>query len=365
MEDRVKYTPTTTSITTARFPAPFIKLLTTLLLLLSSWGCQEQEETVTFSLNESDILQFIVDRQFNGEVDPATEIARVNNDIIYVSDLAICLEAHPGYTIERCLEVLIDIPLLLQQETDADRNAMEVSDGRTFALASAILREEIERPTTDGHISEQALQDFMTDPHSRIYFESPPLRQASHMLVKTGEGMSPVQAREIATRIHQEVDWQNVSTLSDLREVGSRYQDEIEQAGFSLVVESLPASPAFTDPPEWSGFIRLDPDFLEGLFSIAEVGQVSQPTQSSFGMHFILLEEEIPAIVLSPEDAREIALLELTHRERTIRSLQLIEELGEKHDVLRIEPNFDYLRGSAEEIFQFQRTQMQQEIQSQ
>jgi hypothetical protein len=334
-------------------------------LFLLSGGCQEHEEVNTVSLNDTEIFQFIVDRQFNGEIDPTTEIARVNDHILHVSDLAICLDAHPNYNVERCLDALIDTPLLLEQETEEDRNAINVSDTRRFALAAALLREEIERPMNGEHISQETLHNFLTDPSSRIYFESPLLRQSSHLLVKTDEGMSPAQPTEIAMRIYQEVDWLEVKSLSDLQQVADTYQNEIEQAGFSLVVERLPASPAYLDPPEWSGFIRLDPGFLEGLFAIEEVGQVSPPTQSNFGMHFILLEEEIPPIALSPEDAREIAIRELTHRDRSIRFSQFIQELEEKHELLRIQPNFDYLRGSAEEIFQFQRSQMQQEIQSQ
>jgi hypothetical protein len=79
------------------------------------------------------------------------------------------------------------------------------------------------------------------------------------------------------------------------------------------------------------------PEYLEGLFSLAEPGVVSMPVRTSFGWHAIVVTEIAPATKTPLTEAHAVLRREMSETLRAKALEALVREASESHPVVRDE----------------------------
>lgn len=314
-----------------------------LLLLAGAVACGDSD--VPPSEAEEARVDWIVDRHFGGDVDPRSEVARVDGDPITVGEIALCLEARPVLTAQACLDQLVETRLIVRRATEAERRDPRVEEATIAARAQVLLREAVERPVYARGITDEAIEAFVHNPDHRYFFSAPEYRTASHLLVR-GEPDAPA-VDALAARIAAETDWSQVDTLADLQRLRERYAGVIADEGLQGVDLIVDAHVQVPDPR-----YVFDARFVDALFAIDPEASppLSGPVRSDFGVHFILLEAVRPAQELDPGEARAIARVELQQRARVETFQALVRDVTRRVEVLLIPDNVAILQRGDEEI---------------
>jgi hypothetical protein len=228
-------------------------------------------------------------------------------------------------------------------------------------MASVYLREHIDRPLADGQLPGDVVDAFLVDRNNGVYFESPELKEVSHLLVRSADGPTDT-SRAWAQRLANEVEWRDVHQLADLEAVGRRYGREAMADGVQLRVEQHLLIAAPEVDTRGTAALLVVPEFAVAVAALTEVGQVSPPIESEFGTHFILLEQIHPAHESSAEEARALAVHELSQRRRVEAVGRLLEEISAGSEIVRYDDNIDLLRQDEEAILRAQSGQMRESL---
>ena len=305
-------------------------------------------------------FEWMTSRHFGDIVEASRVAANVGGEAITFGEIAVCLDYIPVLSPEECLDSLIDMYLVNEHATDADRSDPRVEDARRSGLANVELRERIERPLGVTPIDESTIEDFLQNPETRPFVDVPELRTCSHLLVQGPRGDDGVM--EFLQQIHDEVDWSDVRTSSDLNRIAAEYRDAGNELAYAFRVEAHLTFPAHSEPPTHGGLIRAEKEFSDALFEVDLVGSVSAPVQTSYGAHIILLEEIIPARHLSISDARALAVHELTQRTRAEMMNEEVMGITERYEVEWIRDNLAYLGSQYDDLLQSQSERLREEI---
>ncbi len=311
-------------------------------------GCGQDEPTIEGDHTAS--LQRITQEVFADDSDPNQVLATVGDVPITLGDVAVCLEYMPARTTAFCLDAWIEIRILQNEAIERDRQQGSVRDAVNAGLAFAYLREHILRPVRDQAPTEAELDDFIMDPETRPYFDVPALRRSSQIVVSGPDHL----VMEWAQRIRDEGAWEGVRVGPHLHAIIVPFVEPAREAGLRITVEGGLVFPAHTEAATHGGISRAVPEYSNALFAMESIGDVSQPVLSSFGAHIILLEEIMAPRERTPEEARTLALAELSQRRRGIQLAQMLQRTSTEVEVTWIEENLSFLGAQYDTVFQIQ-----------
>ena len=200
-----------------------------------------------------------------------------------------------------------------------------VRAGKQALLARALIErlrdEQYAGPITDDELAEFTALHWLD-------LDRPDARASAHVLVMMKDGIDPKkrkQGMELARRLSQEL-----AGIKTVDEFEARAKAEPHD-DLQVVVERLP--PITQDgrladlqqrPPPGAPTPTFDAGYVKGLWSIAEVGQTSEPTTSSYGVHIILLTGLQPGRKVPPEERRTTLAPEI----RAARAKKALDELS-------------------------------------
>lgn len=329
-----------------------------LVACLALGACDEEESLPT--ADSAAALDWMTTRHFGADTDATRIVARVGAEEISIGDVAVCLEYMPAASPAQCLDRLVDDQLVLQHATDVDRDDARVDDARKSGLAFAFLRDAIERPLSEAPVSDAAITEFMVNPGTRPFIDIPELRECSHILVQGEAGDE--SALGFARQLHANVDWSSVRSGADLVRIADEYRSAAEELQLSIRVESGLSYPPYSDPATHGGLSRAVREFSDTLFGLDQIGAVSAPVVTEFGVHIVLLEGITPARQLAPEEARFLAIHELTQRQRAETMDALSGETTARHEIVWYDDNLAYLGSQYDAVLQQHSEQLREEI---
>ncbi len=340
-------------------PAWPVVLAAAVAALSVAGGCGEDEVQV---YTDTGVVAWAVERRVGPGVDAERVVARVAGEPITVGDVALCVEAHPAWGLEGCLDALVDTAAVRPHLEDADREAPAVEDARISALAAAFLRERVVRSPLPDPVTEGEVDAFLVDRASRLIFERPEVRRSSHLLISENRGPSP-RARALAERVWQETDWSTIGSSHALERLGASLRREARETGLAVRVERDQLFQPFSDPPAFGGIGGAVQPFADALFAIAEPGQYSGLVDSEYGTHIIRLEAVFPPLRLDSEAARSIARRELEQRARANQVAELMRTLQPRHETLWWTDNFAFLGAGDEDLLRQQSAGFREAVQ--
>ncbi|MBN1947701.1 MAG: peptidyl-prolyl cis-trans isomerase [Bradymonadales bacterium] len=319
------------------------------LLALLAVACER--ETGTPPVAERGVLLWATGRHLPPGSQPDRVVARVDGFPITLGEVALCLEREPARSLRECLDLLIDVRLVEATASQEDHESERVEEARLSALASATLRELIDRPLADENLSDEEIERFLQDPANRALFEAPELRRCSHLLIVASPDQQAA-ALALAEQMACEIDPGSVDRPERLEELRSFYRPTATESGLELRVEEHllfpPIPPEGTPPLPW--LTPAVPEFTQALFDLPAPGSLSAPVQTQYGVHFLLLEEIVPPNELESDQAWAIARHEMGQRRRALALTHLLEELTATSKIELDVRNLEILWQDQEEI---------------
>lgn len=256
-------------------------------------------------------------------VDATRVLATVNGHPVYREDLEAYVNAGmEANTKDDVLEGVIRTVLLADEARRRGyaRNG-EVATAFKKALALELLVQK-GHGFTEKSIDESALRAAY-EQQKQSRFVHGKKRTVVHALVRPpkGKSISSVE-RGIAVQIQKKV--QGAQSESEFRKAVDEFRKQSPSA--SIVVEKLPPfdgeSTAFVQP------------FVKGAFGIAYPDErVSDPVETSYGIHVIFVESEGEASNVSFAEARDTLAAEMIDGERRKYVETFIETLEKKADI--------------------------------
>jgi hypothetical protein len=175
-----------------------------------------------------------------------------------------------------------------------------------------MVRRYLELKIEDEHlpadIDPTRVREFYQE--NQVSYRTPELRAAAHLLVKPTARQWDSQknweqvpkpvfdaARQLAEKIRADVVARggNPKSGDDLEVIRQRWAERTPK-DLDLVVERLPPSPRrpYGDPAR-AGYLRsmVEP-FADGMFGLRAEGDLSQPVDSYYGTHLIVLTRVVP-----------------------------------------------------------------------
>jgi hypothetical protein len=260
-----------------------------------------------------------------GAVDPGQVVATVDGQPISARDVeSLLAEADAGLTPRAALDALVEQQLLAAEARRRGfASSADVAAERDRALARALLEQRVSRIGID-ELDQQRLRAVYDKQIDR--FVHGPQRRVVHAVAIVGEqALEDDDARELASRVYSAV--RDATSAGAFREAVEPIAAAHEK---SLLLENL--------PPFAAGSKRFVGPFVDAVFALASPGSVSKPFRTSFGWHVALLIEELPAVDVPFEEAREIIGRERLPVARARSTESLLEELRGKAGVFVLEP---------------------------
>lgn len=305
-------------------------------LALSAGACGEEQPTWP-TRDPGPSFARVTRDQFGDDADPTAVVATVDDAPVTVGELAICLQSEPIRGVEGCLDDLVATALAERYATPADAAAPSVADARLAAQASAYLRDRIEDVIRPETLPDDDIAAFREMPGNRLYVEGPELRQCSHLLVRDGEGHASQATHDLAERIRRSLDAVAGSAHeADLNAARHQFANEARDAGLSLRVEShLLVRQDSSQPDPWPSLPLMVQPFADAAFGLGAPGELSEPVDTDFGTHVILLERVYPGSALPPEAADRLLRHELAQRRRFEAFSAIVRQLSAQAEIVR------------------------------
>jgi len=255
------------------------------------------------------------------EPKPGEVAARVDGVPITVGDVRELVdETDGGLGPAEALDALVRQQLLA---AEAERREFtghgEVLSERRNALASALidrLADEVSLETLDQQklrtVYEQRLNKFVHGPKRRVI----------HAVARIGKKrLTDEQARQLAARVGEAAS-------------GATNRKEFRRAVLPLVAEHGRKKLRIeTLPPFHEKTKKIAAPFVAAAFGLPGPGHLSEPFQTKWGWHVLLVLEELPARNTSFEEAREIIGAEVVPLEQRELVDGLVDELSQKAGV--------------------------------
>jgi peptidyl-prolyl cis-trans isomerase C len=216
--------------------------------------------------------------------------AQVGGDPIDVSSVQRVAAAHQTSLAEARSRLVLDALFAAgARDRGLDRDARVAAAERSL-LARALL-EQIRDQASSSPITDQEVAE-VTALHW-LDLDRPVARSSVHALVKIEEGADAArrrQAHELAERMARALRPDRDPKAFE------EHAKALPHEGFDVVVERLP--PITQDgrladlaqrPPPGAPTPTFDAGYVAGLFALEQVGDVSGPTMSAYGVHVILL----------------------------------------------------------------------------
>ncbi|MBW2276869.1 MAG: peptidyl-prolyl cis-trans isomerase [Deltaproteobacteria bacterium] len=243
-------------------------------------------------------------------------------------------EADGGLGPTEALDALVRQQLLA---AEAERRGyggdVDVMIERSKAMAAALIDQQAESITLES-IDQRRLRGVYQQRLNT--FVHGPKRRAIHVVARTGKKrLTDEQARELIVRVGDAV--RGATTKKQFRAAAKPLV--VEQGRRKLKIETL--------PPFHEATKRIAAPFVAAAFGLPGPGHQSEPFQTRFGWHVLLVFEELPARNLPYEEAREIIGAEVVPLERRKVIDGLVEELGEQAGVFVYEASMS--SGAAEQ----------------
>lgn len=246
----------------------------------------------------------------------ATVVAEVDGTPITKARV-VRLAGETGLSPEEVVERLIDFELLA-----AEARRRGLARGREARMAvrksmvQRFLEEEFEATHRPEDLSDEMLRKSY-ESNIRVFVRDRGVK-VSHILVMAMEKDSTrserAEAERIARLIYREA--RKAPDVETFRSIGESHKGRYDQ---EIRVEALSQRVALK--------ANLDPLFIEAALALEKIGEISPPTQSSFGTHIIYLEDQQEAVNKSFEEAREIVREKEHPFWRKNAFMQLSEEL--------------------------------------
>jgi len=203
----------------------------------------------------------------------------------------------PAEVVER----LVEFELLA---AEARRRGFSRDRGARHAKRQALVQRYLEAEFEASHRQEDMTEAMLRAAyeHNKRAFVRPRAIKVAHILAYAEEGTPSEANRGKARRLARQIyaDALTATSLEEFLEVGERYREE---SSIEIRVEDL-AAPVTRSP-------RLLKSFVDAAMALEEPGDVSEPVDTKFGTHVIVLKEARNAIDRSFDEARiEVATKE-------------------------------------------------------
>jgi peptidyl-prolyl cis-trans isomerase D len=221
-------------------------------------------------------------------------------------------------------------------------------------LASALLRDAIERLHPAGDIDDAIVQSFIDDTSNGPIFVSPEQRNCTHILLNEG-GEASEATHTLAQEMVADQGLSIAETAHGLSLFRDRFMDRAEELGIEVrPTEALTVAGLNDDGSTPSGFTRFAAEFVEAVFLLEEIGDVSGPVDTQFGTHFIMLLGVTPGVTLEPAAAESIARLEVSQQAHYAAMRTLLIELSQSYASEAFYENLDVLQQGREQLLRAQ-----------
>jgi hypothetical protein len=193
------------------------------------------------------------------------------------------------------------------------------------AGARAVLQALAEEAKAQGAPTEAELDEIRRE--RWVDLERPVAVRTTHAVVRSDKPERAAEARRVAEKLGAAIA--SVTTGEELIRLAKAFPAE----GFEVRAEALPFVTADgrifarTDQGLAARPGGFDPAFAKGAHAVAEVGKLSPLVQSTFGYHFILLEERMPGVSTPRAELAALLEPEVLARRASQRRRTLLEQL--------------------------------------
>jgi hypothetical protein len=292
-----------------------------LVLLVFLAACAEPPPVVE-SARVAEIAHDQIAEQFGADLDPAREVARVGDRSITVAEVAAWLELFPTLTVEQAVADLVDAASVAAAQSvhvDEILTRDAVVRGRFYTWASRVMFPEIDATAP----TDEDVAAFAGAVENTTLWGIPELMQVSHILFRAAgpavEGQSLVNdaVRAQAAAAAAELRVLPFVDAVALRRYALAHATEFTAASLTATVE-----PHFQFPQRYSGATRWDgapavvDAFADAVFAV-EPGTFIGPLETEFGVHLVVVEARIPALLPDEPTRLEMAHDMLLSRHRS------------------------------------------------
>ena len=209
-----------------------------------------------------------------------------------------------------------EILLGLEAERRGFAASADVRTAMARAAAQQVLVQSVEAEVLPSGIERSAVEEFYNENKER--FVSRERRGSLHFLVLLPKGASKKQQAEALAKVQQMRP--RLQTVEDFGSFTMQHHQKATAVG-RTIAEQVPPMPIDA---------QADKAYLEALFSLNEVGDVTAPVRSAFGYHVIRLTSIVPSKSRSVDDVDPEIREELVLPLRTERFSKFERELLEK-----------------------------------
>lgn len=209
-----------------------------------------------------------------------------------------------------------------QGETGAAAERELAAELRQYGVTVSDLDSHLERIAMMIALHDDVLAEVeVTDDEVRQFYDDHPelfttplQRRASHILIRTGElDNGETRTSEEAEALIREIEAELRQDLSRFAELARTYSED-------------PGSAANGGDLDFFGRGRMVPEFEEAAFT-TPVGELSEPVQTSYGWHLVLVTDERAAEPVSFDEVRDGLREELRQQKAGEVFAELLEDL--------------------------------------
>lgn len=236
------------------------------------------------------------------------------------------LAANQGTAPRVGLKQLIEFELLAIRADKAGARAHDsVQIARDKAMVLHYLNDFFEPLWTEQTIPNELIQRSYDN--NRRIFNHPELREGVHVIVTQGgkfpeESELAAQALSIARKIEQAYRVRRPKTQAEFQRMSRSMVDWAGDSGLKVEYQSLSRFPRRG---------RYSLTFTDAVFAHAEEKVVLPMFKTEFGYHIVWIERVIPERKTPFEDARANILARIVPEVRSMKLLQLTDELSDKY----------------------------------
>ncbi|QDG49753.1 hypothetical protein FIV42_03075 [Persicimonas caeni] len=298
------------------------------LLWVAGVGCGEQEVVHPDSAAALQAAE---------KANTAEAVAQVDGRKISVDEFESYWREHPSLTREEALERVIEREVLVA--TALERGLVddaELTLARKRAMVRQLLEAHVEREVTVDDITDEQLAGAVEAVEAEV--GHPPGIRASHLVVLVPpDKQKKAPKKKVAEWMEQSKTWlqtirgelPDAPTIFDLLGAQERFADQLPDP-LKVQVDlhlAFPAEEARGELPK--GWNRVVEPFREASAKLARqerFGELSEPVETRFGWHLILVEGTMPAKVAEAEPVREVARWRLLRQKRQARFGEVFEK---------------------------------------
>ncbi len=304
------------------------------ILLLASglvWGCDGAD--VPHESPEQSFQK--LERDEDGEV-----VARVGDRAVSLAEFEAFWADHPEMSRQEAVEALVERELLVIEALE--RGYLSNSTlglPRKRAMVRQLLRDEIEGEITRETLTDDEIEEMESAIAARV--GHPPGLRASHILVmvpqeKKNKKLSDERLAELSDEARRwlgriEAELPEDPDVIDLLDARDRFEDEVAEPLQVVVNAHLPFPIGDTAefgadfPPGWAPVVDAFRETARELAAEGRFGELSEPVESKFGWHLLIVEEALDGSRPDADALREVAVDRLLQKKRNERLAELME----------------------------------------